>query len=406
MVPAFARLQNFTAQDASVTVELARQTPSDGSAQAKEQVINAAQVELAAGESKGVALDLGEMDSGVLRLRATTNDQLAVDDQAWAVVNPPRRAKVLLVTPGNDPLRFALGTESSLEVADVTFETPQYLDTEPYQQQAAGGKFDLVIYDRCQPKRLPQANTLFLGRLPPEGWAAEQRRAPQIIDVDPPSADAYVSWATYCWRINTSGTASLVASDRLADRPPVRGCPARRVSDAVLGFVLITKWSATTQAATLYRYQLADSPQLPRFHLQCLELSWRQSNRPGRQRDSTWPAILETTASNKAPAVRTPSGQTIPLKEGRLGRFAFTGTTQLGVYEVTGDKATQYFAVNLFQAAESNIRPRTEIKVGNVKVAGQPASVLSRREMWKLLLLGGLAVLLLEWYIYSRRVNV
>ncbi len=409
---AFARLQNFTAQDASVTVELARQTPSDGSAQAKEQVINAAQVELAAGESKGVALDLGEMDSGVLRLRATTNDQLAVDDQAWAVVNPPRRAKVLLVTPGNDPLRFALGTESSLEVADVTFETPQYLDTEPYQQQAAGGKFDLVIYDRCQPKRLPQANTLFLGRLPPEGWAARAKAAaPQIIDVDP--AHPLMQYVELGDVLLAEGTpleppagGRVLIDSQIG--PLFAVAPREGFADAVLGFVLIDE--VVGDDGKPQRYIGTNWPIRPSFPVFIFNvLSFLGGNRtvlganairPGQ------PVTVETTASNKAPAVRTPSGQTIPLKEGRLGRFAFTGTTQLGVYEVTGDKATQYFAVNLFQAAESNIRPRTEIKVGNVKVAGQPASVLSRREMWKLLLLGGLAVLLLEWYIYSRRVNV
>ena len=41
----------------------------------------------------------GDFDSGVLHLKAETGDQLAVDDEAWTVVNPPRRARVLLITP-------------------------------------------------------------------------------------------------------------------------------------------------------------------------------------------------------------------------------------------------------------------------------------------------------------------
>ena len=33
--------------------------------------------------------------------------QLAQDDRAWTIVSPPRKSKVLLVTPGNDALTFA-----------------------------------------------------------------------------------------------------------------------------------------------------------------------------------------------------------------------------------------------------------------------------------------------------------
>lgn len=407
---AFARLQNFGDKDASVTVELSKRTAGAEGARAKEEVINAAQVELPAGESKGVALDLGEMSSGVLRLQATTNDPLPVDDQAWAVVNPPRRAKVLLVTPGNDPLRFGLGTESSLEVADVTFETPQFLETEAYQQQAAGGKFDLVIYDRCQPKRMPQANTLFFGRLPPEGWSARPKAGvPQIIDVDP--AHPLMQYVELGDVLIAEGTplepppgGHVLIDSQIG--PMFAVAPREGFEDAVLGFVLIDEVAG--REGRLERYIGTNWPIRPSFPVFIFNtLSYLGGNRtvsganvvrPGQ------PTTVETAASNKAPAVRTPDGRTIPLKEGRLGKFVFAETSQLGVYEITGDKTPQHFAVNLFQAMESDIRPRPEIKVGNVKVAGQPAVVQSRQEMWKLLLLGGLVVLLLEWYIYNRRV--
>lgn len=407
---AFARLQNFGAKGASVAVELFKRTPSADGSPGKEDVINAAQVELPPGESKGVALDLGEMDAGVLRLQAATNDPLKVDDQAWAVVNPPRRAKVLLVTPGNDALRFALGTESSLEVADVTLETPPFLETEAYQQQAAGGKFDLVIYDRCQPKRLPQANTLFFGRLPPEGWAAQPKAGvPQIIDVDPSHplmqyvelGDVLLAEGT---PLKPPAGGHVLIDSHLG--PMFAIAPREGFEDAVLGFVLID--DVAGRDGGLERYIGTNWPIRPSFPVFVFNLltylggnrtvSGPSAIRPGQ------PTTVETAATNKAPAVRTPDGRTIPLKEGRLGRFAFAETSQLGVYEITGDKTPQHFAVNLFQALESDIRPRPEIKVGNVKIAGQPGSVQSRREMWKLLLLGSLVVLLLEWYIYNRRV--
>lgn len=69
-------------------------------------------------------------------------------------------------------------------------------------------------------------------------------------------------------------------------------------------------------------------------------------------------------------------------------------------------KTLQRFAVNLFDAGESNIRPAPDIQIGRgtpveAQTSGQE---ITRQELWKWLLLAGLGVLLVEWYIYNRRV--
>ena len=104
--------------------------------------------------------------------------------------------------------------------------------------------------------------------------------------------------------------------------------------------------------------------------------------------------------------IRTPGGQTAEAAA-RAGKVAFAETGELGVYEVqSGGKTVRRFAVNLFDPAESAIRPdlAPTIKIGDVKIAGESGWERARREIWKYLVLGGLAVLLLEWYIYIRRV--
>jgi hypothetical protein len=62
--------------------------------------------------------------------------------------------------------------------------------------------------------------------------------------------------------------------------------------------------------------------------------------------------------------------------------------------------------VNLFDPVESASRPdpNPTIKVGDVKVKGETGWEPGRREIWKWLVLTGLVVLLVEWYIYIRRV--
>jgi hypothetical protein len=61
--------------------------------------------------------------------------------------------------------------------------------------------------------------------------------------------------------------------------------------------------------------------------------------------------------------------------------------------------------VNLFDVNESNTEPRPAVKIGEVEItAGQ--SRKTPRELWRWVVLFGLIFLLLEWWIYNRRVHV
>ena len=170
---AFARLENFGPDAVQVTAKLFLD----------DQLIGKDEVELAAGASRGVPFDLSGVDEGVLRLKLEVpGDQLACDNEAFAVINPPRRARVLLVTSGDEPLEMALGTKSAAELAEVRVEPPSFLKTKAYADLAAAGGFDLVIYDRCRPSQMPRANTLFIGSLPAEGGWTAKPRAPRTAD--------------------------------------------------------------------------------------------------------------------------------------------------------------------------------------------------------------------------------
>lgn len=81
LLQAFARLENFGRQEVSLTTELLL----DG------RTIDAAEVQIAAGGSRGVVFDVGAVDAGVLRLRLSGDDDLAVDDEAFATINSTLR---------------------------------------------------------------------------------------------------------------------------------------------------------------------------------------------------------------------------------------------------------------------------------------------------------------------------
>lgn len=81
-------------------------------------------------------------------------------------------------------------------------------------------------------------------------------------------------------------------------------------------------------------------------------------------------------------------------------------TTRLGVYKVTVDGTVSRFAVNLQAPDESNLLPATNLDVGEAAQAGavqQAAISGGPTELWRYLLIFGLVVLAVEWWVWNRR---
>lgn len=399
---AFGRLENYGGQDAAVDVELLL----------NDKLIDADRLQLSAGEARGVVFDLGAVEAGVLRLRITTKDDLVLDNEAWTVVNRPRRAKVLLVTTGNEPLEFALNTTAARELGDVTVESPDFLDKPAYQQQADVGEFDLVIFDRCRPKKMPQANTLSIGSVPPvEGWKAQERvGVPQIIDTDP--AHPLMQWLNLGDVTLADGTPLVtppggsVLIDSQAG-PMFAIAPRERFEDAALGFVFVDQQFKDGKVEQYIGTNWPIRPSFPLFALNVLAyLGGGRTVLEASMFQPGQPVSLDNPAPGKPLEIRTPKGERLGLTDEKQGKVNFTATGELGVYEVcSGGKTIQQFVVNLFDSAESDIRPREKLDIGPMTVAAQASGWSpARREAWKWILLVGLGVLLVEWYIYNRRV--
>jgi hypothetical protein len=397
---AFARLENFGSETVKVPLRLFRGG----------DVVDANDAEVSPKESRGVNFDFSEAGSGILKLQATTDDQLALDDVAYAVINPPRRSHVLLVTTGNEPLRLALRTKEVAEIVDVQIELPSFLKTKAYKDQAASGGWQLAIFDRCKPEQMPAANTLWIGSLPPQGgWSAGAKTgSPQIIDVETAHpllqwldmGDVLVREATPL--VVPHGGRVLIDSDA---GPLLAIAPRDAYQDAVLGFVIVDE--AAEAGGATQRFIGTNwiiRPSFPVFVLNLLDCLANSGDalEGGTIRPGT-PLSLESAVTVE---VRTPTGRTVEAPA-RLRKAILNDTSELGVYEVrSGGKDVRRFAVNLFDPAESDIRPdaAAAIKIGEVSVKGETSWEAGRREIWKYLALAGLAVLLVEWYIYIRRV--
>ena len=373
-----------------------------------DNLIDSQNITMTEGGTSGLEFDLEEIESGTLRLEINQKDHLAVDNVAFTTINQPRPAKVLLVSPGNDALVMALGTERSLTLADVSLADPEILGQSSYQKSASTNAYDLIIYDQCAPEQMPQCNTLFIGRLPPQKkWQSEEAQSvPQIVDTDRAHplmqfvelGNVRIAEATPL--DPPSGSTVLIDTDA---GPIFAIAPREGYEDAVLGFEIVD--TPAGEANTDWPIRLS----FPLFIDNVLGYLGGVIGR-GPARGTVQPGQSITLQANPASGrvrVESPWGETFGVARDPLGQITFSDTHQIGVYQVressTG-KVAERFTVNLFDGAESNIRPQAELEIGHSVVAAQARWEPTRREGWKYLLIGALGVLLFEWYIFNRRV--
>ena len=420
---AFVQVANFSEQEQKTVVEI----------KLDKQLLDAAELTIPANGIASATFQLAGESEGALVAKldipAEFQDRLALDNEAYAILSQRSDGRVLLVTPGNTTLEAALATKRGNRLAKIEKVAPEVLKTPEFLQQAQTELYDLIIFDQCVPEAMPQANTLFVGRLPPlPDWQKKATgklvAAPQIID-----------WERGHPLLSLLELGNVQIADSLLSRPPLGGrvlinstegplfaiSPRDRYEDAVLGFEIVgTEADGSRTFNTDWPRKLS----FPSFWLNVLgyfaggEGDAGAHNRPDR--------LVEVRVDNEAKSVEIelPDGQRRAVTLEQPGRLALHETGQLGVYQIRekglGEKSqveTQ-FAVNLFTREESDLRLRVRqdskeglnvvdsLSIGYVDVAAQSPTSPVRRELWKPLLVGALVVLMIEWYIYNRRVYI
>ncbi len=412
---AFARLENYGPTKKSIEVTMKR----DGN------LVDATEIELPAAEFKtdpatsnvtvfpgagGVQFDLASLEEGLLKLEITGGDALKIDDVAYAAINTPRRAKVLVVTPGNDALKLALNTEEANKIAEISMAEPAVLEAKTFESQAASGQYDLIIFDQCAPVKMPQCNTFFIGAMPPDkDWSAGKTQGPPLI-IDTDRAHPLLQLVEF---------GNVTIAEGFPVKPPQGGnvlidadigallaiAPREGFEDAVLGFAIIaTDKAGQKQFHTDWYKRLS----FPVFLKNVLEYLGGNSGAPALPTVQPGTAmILRPQSPVPTITVETPSQQKADIGREGQGNFVFVNTNELGIYNVTegtAKQASQRFAVNLFSSRESDLHPTEKITLGYEVVPGTNSIERARKEFWKWLLIAGLGVLIFEWYVYNRRV--
>jgi len=375
--------------------------------------------------------DLDETADVILHVRLlNVNDKFPLDDEAWMVVGVVRKARVLLVGKSNHILKAFFDDPATREVAKVTYLEPDKLGTDDYLKPALNGDFDLVVFDRCGPAKLedmPRANTFFIGYPPPPwkplGSDAEGKPVDKLEN--PPVKD----WMRkhpimrYLVALDAVGVSAAFRID-VKDLPPRTPRLLETDGDTALLFTLprqsFVDLVMTFPILNEKNEWNTNWPLMPSFPLFLRNVLYNLGNvSDAASEDTTQPGgvkILRPDAAVEEIQVSAPvkdiarlDPARVPFQTFRRGsraEFYFGNTDQVGVYQVAWDnKVQRYFAVNLLDADESNIEPRPEFKIGADEVkAGKTRGM--PLETWRWFLVAGLVLLLLEWYVYNRRVYI
>jgi hypothetical protein len=387
-------------------------------------LIDAVELEVEARSDQSFQFELkSESLTEELEVRLDVEDALALDNRAQVVLSNPRRARVLLVTRGNKFLGDALGTEAAGQVVELKEAAPEELEGEDLARAVALGEYDLVIYDGVASKAAPEANALYFGALPPGMEGVESRVVSNPVVLD---WDVSHPLLQYVRELNTLaisearvmeppvGARILIESD---SGPIALALPRGAYVDVVMGFGLMKEGGFNTnwplkRGFPLFVYNVLKVLGHAR------EAAGENATAPGR------PVTLRPETAAETIELVGPDGAVVErLARSAQGGFVANRTGRTGVYHARwgdGPEAREAFAVNLFDARESDLAPRGQvppglsdeeadtyrIKIGFTPVATTSFETPAQQEWWWPITLVALGVLVIEWIVYNRRMHV
>lgn len=320
-----------------------------------------------------------------------SRDDLPADDHAYALLPERRRVRVLVVTTGNTYLEAALLLDEYLDV--------ELIDPKDYPPSEA---FDVTIFDGVAPPPAKHTGSLLYLGPPALGSPVKLERAIEDFGFD--------TWDRKhpILRFSAMGDIQVATGHAFKVEPPDQVIGA---SDE--GPILVSGTRGGTRFIALSfdprRSDFVLRVAWPLFVLGSIQYfveedtSYLSSYTTGE----VW-RIPAPAATDSAKLV-DPSGaeHVIPVKEGRAAHFG----AQAGIYKLlagpNGGEAALEFAANLSDLEESKITPRPALEVAGVKAsAPEGFSAGPRREYWSLLILAAIALSVLEWFLYHRRVTV
>jgi len=348
-------------------------------------------VQIPPGDSREVLFSLpgaASESTGVLRAQLETHDALVTDNTAWLVLEPPVRVTTLLVAEPDSPaayfLKRALGLNARVELSEVAPAAYTH-----------GMEAGLIIFCGFAPPELPATSALYFAAAPPIPGVAlgDEISNPPIIATDAEHP---------LMRFLNPANVSIAKARALALPPDARSLMSTQ------GGVLIADVSRDGRRIAVAAFNIEDTNwplrlSFPLFlqNLTAWALPRGQERNPSIQTGEPLAILAENGAATCDVTGPDDIHESIPLDPTRPAYLA--RTARAGLYHVAQSAGTRTVAVNLLDATESAITPADTIQIGRSDVQGVGEAARENRELWRWLVAAAVAVLVLEWWLYSRR---
>jgi Ca-activated chloride channel family protein len=349
-----------------------------------ERLLETRPLTIPAGETSPQAFRAKQSHDGVVTVRLTTRDDLAVDNQASIVSLLPKPVKVLLVSRGNRLLEKALRSVANVELAGATDLT----------DPAAG--FDFVVLDDVTPSVWPKGNVLAI-HVVNTNWFEGVRReeAPPIVD-----------WKSSHPLLRYTGFDNVQVVQTLTARTPSWAVALVETPAAPI----ILAGELGRQRIIWIGFDILESNwplrvSFPIFIANAVEWLDPANARSGQLLVKAGdPFRLPLSEPASSAQVTFPGGTTKSLTlDPSANELVFGDTYKSGVYRLRLGTNETVFCVNLLDAAESNIKPRDELQLGKYTKVSATMTKRANMEVWRTIATLGLLVLLAEWWYYHRR---
>jgi hypothetical protein len=351
---------------------------------------------------ESISFTISLPDGGALTLEHNVIDALPSDNVAYLFVPPPARPRIALVHPGDRPGMFIENLLSEFEPDVLVPLSPDEFDALEQRDLDAGELFDLIVFDRVSPARLPGIPTITFGGVPAgvDAQPPTDQRGRRILSWDrqhPVMRHVTLDGVAYrgfgAYELPQGATALA----RGPDGPVIALLRRRGTHHILVGFELNaahTNWPTDFSIAV--------------FMQNALEfLTLMQSGQMGLSFRPGETIRVRPRADARELSIISPDGEQLVTISAEPGvQRSLPALRRAGLYRVEGAAAPlNQIAVNMLSDQESDIRPRDRIIVNAEATIGGGGSRVVPRELWPWLVALALALLVIEWLMYCRRVS-
>jgi hypothetical protein len=368
----------------------------------------------------GVIFRLERPEGAVISARVVAEDSLMVDNAARIVVPPAKRLSVAVVTEGNMFLESALG--------GLALNKAQIITPAQYAEMVKRGKtdeYDVFIMDKVNPARptgtgeagpMPPGHFLTFGIVPPMRGLTLLAAA----DEDNAQPDVPADW------VRDHPALELVSLDSLVVAKPMKvgaSDGVKVIARGTAGPMIIEAADGPTRALVVCFDPLNSNWPFDVSYVLFLAsaVSYLGEDDATTDQQLDVGELITTAMPEGVPraSMKPPSGASAELVTGQDSRVSYGPTRKVGLYEVSwsgtpgprdvveGGRAVRTFAVNLFNSMESSVGTRAtlDLPAGTVKAQASSARE-GLQNLWPWLLLGAVAMVMLEWLVYNRKTYV